>query len=57
VNTITFIEKKIAIPSRVIIQRAWASAPPAAVIADANRQPEQQNSGSSVAAPPTGRLQ
>ena len=48
VNTTTFIEKKIAIPNRVIIQRAWASAPPAAVMAEANRQPEQQNLGSSV---------
>jgi hypothetical protein len=45
VKTITFIVKKMARPSLVIIQRASPSAPLEAVIEAAKRHPRQQKRG------------
>jgi hypothetical protein len=42
VNTITFMLKKTATPSLVIIQRDSPASPSAPVIDAANRQPKQQ---------------
>ena len=45
VKTMTFIDRKMAVPRRASIQLAAPCSPPDWLTAAANRQPKQQNAG------------